>query len=187
MPTPQLIFLAGPNGAGKSTFYTAELANLGLPFLNADILQKRIGVSDEEAATFTDLARRTYLEQGASFITETVFSDPVGAKLEFLRQAVALGYEVQFIYIGLSSPDLCDARVCTRVMTGGHDVPAERIPRRYSQSLINLKAAMRFLPNVTVYDNSGDAQERRCIWRSVNGQVTFKAADLPDWFVPILE
>lgn len=187
MEAPRLIFLAGPNGAGKSTFYAAELASLNLPFLNADIVQKRLEVSDEEAASFTDLARNTYLEQRESFITETVFSDPVAAKLGFLRQALEKGYEVHLIYIGLSSPVLCDARVSTRVMTGGHDVPAERIPRRYSQSLANLKAAIRFVPHVTVYDNSGEAHQRRCLYRIENGRVVFKADDLPAWILPVVE
>lgn len=35
---PLLVMLAGPNGAGKSTFYTTYLTQLGLPFLNADVL-----------------------------------------------------------------------------------------------------------------------------------------------------
>ncbi len=97
-----------------------------------------------------DGARQSYLESGQSFVTETVCSDPHGAKLNFLREALDRGYEVHLIYIGLDSPETSDARVVTRLMAGGHDVPADRIPRRYAQSLQSLKAALKFVPNVTV-------------------------------------
>jgi len=61
--------------------------------------------------------------QGESFVFETVFSDPVGDKLKFLRRASTRGYTVVLCFIGLASPELCDERVAMRVLQGGHDVP----------------------------------------------------------------
>lgn len=183
---PQLIFLAGPNGAGKSTFYQEHLAPLGYVFLNADIFKHESGVTDREAQDFMDGARQSYLESGQSFVTETVFSDPHGAKLKFLRAALDRGYEVHLIYIGLDSPEASDARVVTRVMAGGHDVPADRIPRRYAQSLQNLKEALTFVPNITVWDNSGRPENRHIVLQVGQGKVVRRKKPLPDWLAKVL-
>lgn len=183
---PQLLFLAGPNGAGKSTFYEEHLAPLGYVFLNADNFKNESGVTDREAQAFMDGARQSYLESGQSFVTETVFSDPHGAKLKFLRAALDRGYEVHVIYIGLDSHEASDARVVTRVKAGGHDVPADRIPRRYAQSLKNLKEALTFVPNVTVWDNSGRPGERHIVLRVEQSKVVWRKTVLPKWLAKML-
>lgn len=63
------------------------------------------------------------MEAGLSFCTETVFSDPVGAKLGLLEEARTRGFAVFLIFIGLESPSLAVARVKQRVRHSGHDVP----------------------------------------------------------------
>ena len=186
MQHPQLIFLAGSNGAGKSTFYDEHLAHLGYAFLNADIFKNESGVTDREAQGFMDGARQSYLESGQSFVTETVFSDPHGAKLNFLREALDRGYEVHLIYIGLDSPEASDARVFTRVLAGGHDVPSDRIPRRYVQSLQNLKQALTFVPNITVWDNSGRPEDRHIVLQIEAGMVRRRQKPLPTWLANVL-
>ena len=87
-------------------------------------------------------ARVQLLTEGTSFITETVFSDPVGAKLQFLREAIAADYRVTLYFIRLLSSQLSGARVAQRVSAGGHDVPPERLERRFRQSLENLRQAL---------------------------------------------
>jgi predicted ABC-type ATPase len=156
--TPRLVVLAGPNGAGKSTFYRLYLRESGLPFLNADILQANTGIGGYEAAKAVDAARTALLETGADFITETVFSDPEGRKLGFLRSAVERGFAVELVYIGLASPRLAQLRVAQRVANGGHTVPADKIASRYPRSLENLAEAMEFVPKVRLYDNSAFAE-----------------------------
>ncbi|MDF1849827.1 MAG: AAA family ATPase [Verrucomicrobiales bacterium] len=157
MAAPLLVMLAGPNGAGKSTFYEANLKSLGLPFLNADILAREIGVDAYEAARAIASIRDGCIERGESFITETVFSDPVGEKVEVLAGAGARGLDVTLIYIGIESSDLSRERVRTRVAAGGHDVPPEKLEARYRRSLDNLERAIQRLPRVLLYDNSSFA------------------------------
>jgi predicted ABC-type ATPase len=152
--TPQLVVLAGPNGAGKSTFYEVFLARSPLPFLNADLFAAETGVDSLEAARVLDAARERMIEQRLGFITETVFSDPHGAKLDMLRKAVDAGYDVTLIYIGVQSAQLSSLRVDQRVASGGHDVPRDRIASRFTRSLSNLATAIRFVPTVQLYDNS---------------------------------
>ena len=55
------------------------------------------------------------------------FSDPVGDKLSFLKNAVTKGYTVVRWFIGISDPDIAEERVLMRVSQGGHDVPTEKL------------------------------------------------------------
>jgi predicted ABC-type ATPase len=92
---PLLVFLVGPNGAGKSTFHQRYLAAIPLPFINADMLARtfvQAGAPEGEtterlAAELAEKNRRELIEKRESFVTETVFSDPVGAKVQALREA----------------------------------------------------------------------------------------------------
>lgn len=186
MSAPQLIFLAGPNGAGKSTFYLTYLRELGLYFVNADELVQMTGIPNEEAARAADAVRAELLNHRESFITETVFSDPVGSTLGFLRDAITAGYHVRVIFIGLANVVLSDARVTSRVAQGGHDVPAERLARRYAQSLANLKAAIALVPEVHVYDNSSSEEPFRSVLVTKNGKIGSAASPLPAWLSGIV-
>lgn len=179
--------LAGPNGAGKSTYYRTFLSSSGLPYINADELVARLGVPVEEAATFADRVREELLAAGESFITETVFSDPVGAKLDFLRKAIAAGYQVELHFVGISGAELSQVRVAVRVAQGGHDVPTERLARRYEQSLKNLAAALAFVPDVRVLDNSSPEHPFRLVLRVADGRVVERPAPTPDWLERVLD
>lgn len=186
MTPPRLIFLAGPNGAGKSTFYESYLRETGLDFVNADRLTAGLGIPNQEAATVADQLRLNLLQAGESFITETVFSDPVGAKLQFLRYAMAAGYQVTLYFIGLTDPGLSGARVWQRVQSGGHDVPPERLDRRYAQSLRNLAVALTFVPEAHVFDNSSSAKPFRLVLSTERGAITCTAKPLPAWLAPVV-
>jgi predicted ABC-type ATPase len=181
MLVPRLIFLAGPNGAGKSTFYEAYLGKLGLPFVNADRLTAALGISNQEAASAADLAREELLAARISFITETVFSDPVGAKLNFLRKAVDAGFDVHLIFIGIATATLSEGRVKQRVRRGGHDVPTERLERRFQQSIKNLHSALAFVPSVSVYENSSAERPFQLVLSIRGGQRAYVAELLPQW------
>ena len=86
---PILLGLAGPNGAGKSTFYDAHLRSYGLRYVNADALARELDQDPYKAAESANRIRKDLLAQGESFAFETVFVDPVGEKLEFMKEAVA--------------------------------------------------------------------------------------------------
>lgn len=75
-----------------------------------------------QAANLADDARRDLLKRGLSFCMETVFSDPVGDKVQFLKDAQSAGYTVIGVFITLSDPALSAARVAQRVGRGSHDV-----------------------------------------------------------------
>jgi predicted ABC-type ATPase len=89
---PILVAIADPNGAGKTTFFHAHLASAGLRFVNADVLAAELAIGPYEAARLADALRRALVEREESFVFETVFSDPVGAKVAFLEDAARRGY-----------------------------------------------------------------------------------------------
>ena len=183
---PIVVALAGPNGAGKTTFYEAHLKASGLRFLNADILAGELGIDAYQAAEVAAKLRREFVSQGESFIFETVFSDPAGDKLTFLKQAAPQGYAVVVCFIGLADSDRSEERVAMRVTQGGHDVPTDKLNARFPRTLANLKQAIRELPCVLVFDNDDLRTPFRVAAIFQNGRQTFLAKSIPSWLEPVL-
>lgn len=187
---PVLAFLAGPNGAGKTTFFETYVERLGLPYVNADRIARLLrgaepGAEQDEidrrAFTEAENLRRALLEAGLSFCTETVFSDPVRAKLTFLEQARAAGYVVFLLFIGLESADLSVARVADRVREGGHDVPDEKLRERFPRTIANLSAAIPIVDEAFVVDNSRYAFPYRVVAVYRHGHLVSLHPPLPAW------
>lgn len=183
---PVIVALAGPNGAGKSTFYEVFLRSSGLRFVNADELARNLELGPYEAAAAAEAVRQELVRQRESFIFETVFSDPAGAKLDFLQEAAASGYNVVLCYIGLSAARKSEERVAMRVSQGGHDVPSGKLTARFPRTLANLKLALTELPLVLVFDNSDLAHPYRRVAEYVAGRPLFLAKPVPRWLRPLL-
>lgn len=183
---PVVVALAGPNGAGKTTFYEAHLRDAGLRFLNADVIARELNMDAYAAAAVADALRRELLRQRESFIFETVFSDPAGDKLGFLKDAAQAGYTVVLLFIGTSGPEVSEERVAMRVSQGGHDVPAEKLISRFPRTIENLKAALRELPYVWVFDNDKLETPYRLAAAFENGQPLKLSSSLPEWLKPLL-
>jgi predicted ABC-type ATPase len=178
---PIIVAIAGPNGAGKSTFYEAHLRPVGLRFVNADDLSRDLGVDAYQAAEVAGQLRKALVEHGESFVFETVFSDPVGDKLEFLKAAEKRGYTVVLVFIGLEGPALSEERVAMRVLQGGHDVPTEKLQTRYPRTMENLAKAIRELRHVLVFDNSDLDRPFRKVAAFETGRMIEKHAPMPRW------
>jgi predicted ABC-type ATPase len=183
---PLLLAIAGPNGAGKSTFYEAHIANSGLRFVNADRLANELEIEPYLAAQMAKNLREDLVRQRESFAFETVFSDPVGDKLGFLRKTSESGYRAMLCFIGLASAQLSVERVAMRVSQGGHDVPDEKIASRLPRTLINLKSAIAQLPSVLVFDNSDLAHPYLRLAVFENGVALDFTDPLPKWFRELL-
>jgi len=184
---PVLVALAGPNGAGKTTFFHAHLKTAALRFVNADVLAGELELDPYAAARAADALRRELVRQRESFVFETVFSDPVGDKLEFLRDAVRQGYRVVLCFIGIAGPEVSEERVAMRVSQGGHDVPTEKLQQRFPRTLSNLRAAIRELPLVLIFDNHDLSKPFRKVAESEHGRMVFRADPLPRWLAGLLE
>jgi predicted ABC-type ATPase len=183
---PILIAIAGPNGAGKSTFFRSFLEDSGLAFVNAALLAAHLGLDAYSAANLADSIRRELVARKESFVMETVFSDPEGDKVAFLRQTAELGYSVVLFFIGTAGPEISEERVALRVTQGGHEVPADKLRQRYPRILMNLKAAIPVLPHVFILDNSDLRTPYRLVAILEIGKATYVDHPLPLWLQPSL-
>ena len=178
---PILVTLAGSNGAGKTTFYHAHLKPAGLRFVNADEVARELAIDAYEASRVVGEIRQELVRQRESFVFETVFSDPVGDKVGFLKAAAQSGYTVVLLFIGLSGPEISEQRVAMRVSQGGHHVPPEKLVARFPRTLANLKTALGELPHVLVFDNDDLATPFRVVALVENGRLIWTAYRLPKW------
>lgn len=183
---PRLVVIAGPNGAGKTTFYDSFLASLPLPFVNADQIARTLAPDDPGsiaygAAEVADRERRELLALRRSFIMETVFSDPAGDKLAFLREAQTAGYAVILLFVGIVSPELSILRVAQRALEGGHDVPPDKLQQRFPRTQRNLAAALGFVDVALIFDNSSIDEPYRHVATWHNGSEVSRNADAPGW------
>ncbi|CAJ1493006.1 zeta toxin family protein [[Mycobacterium] kokjensenii] len=179
----RLDLVVGPNGAGKSTFVAFTLAPL-LPaavFVNADEIAKNRwpGATVEhayEAAKLAAQTRSALIEQGRSFIAETVFSHE--SKLELIRVALDHGYTV-VLHVVLIPEALAVHRVRYRVAAGGHEVPEDKIRERYRRLWPLVARAIDMADIATVYDNSRASGPR--IVAQFAGGAEVGELDWPAW------
>lgn len=183
---PVVVAVAGPNGAGKSTFCEAHLLPAGLRLVNADDLARELAIGPYEAAEVASRLRETLLAQGESFAFETVFSDPVGEKVDFLRRAAAGGHAVLLCFVGVDGPEVSEERVAMRVLQGGHDVPSAKLAERFPRTLRNLGRAIRTLPQVWVFDNGDLARPFRKVAVYRDGKQVEAVLPRPRWLVRAL-
>lgn len=160
-PRPSVVILAGPNGAGKSTA-APELLQGELAvneFVNADVIARGLSAFDPDRAAIA--AGRVMLGRldELAHLRETFAFETTLASRSFapwLRDLRSSGYAVHLFFLWLSSPELAMQRVADRVRSGGHDVPADTIRRRYRGGLRNFFSLYQpIVSSWTVYNCSG--------------------------------
>jgi predicted ABC-type ATPase len=179
----------------------ATLLQQGVQYFNPDHAAQRIlssnpGIPQVEANSAAWHEGKRLLLRAITEKLDFAFETTLGGRTiaNLLDQALSEGIQVRIWYVGLDSVERHIARVRSRVAQGGHDIPAERIRERYTQSRLNL---IRLLPRLTellLYDNSEEADPRsstpepRLILRLVQGKVreTCELIHVPDWAKPIL-
>jgi predicted ABC-type ATPase len=155
---PILLMVAGPNGSGKSTLtrqMQADGVDLGI-YINPDdiaaTLQGDYDARVVEAQRQAEALRQDCLRRRVSFSFETVMSHE--SKIDVLKQARALGYFVVLYFVGTESPELNVARVAQRVSLKGHDVPKDKIVKRYARCMKLLPKAVAQCDRAVLFDNS---------------------------------
>lgn len=109
-----------------------------------------------------------------------MFSDPHGAKLDFLREARDVyNYSTTLVFIGIEH-ELSAPRVQHRVDNGGHDVPDEKLESRYPRTMVNLQKAISLVDTAFVFDNSSDSEPYRLVARYDGGDL-MEQGYVPGW------
>lgn len=132
---PEVVVFAGPNGSGKSTF--TELLKPPMDYINADEIKKNLKCTDLEAAQLAERQREDHVDQMEEFCFETVLSTE--RNLRLLERAKEKGYFIRCYYVLTADPMINVLRVRSRVESGGHDVPEEKIISRYDRALALVK------------------------------------------------
>ena len=157
---PSVVVLGGPNGAGKSTAAPRLLrGSLKVDeFVNTDTLAQGLSAFRPEdvaveAGRITLGRLETLALQRRSFAFEsTLASQSLARRLVRLKDD---GYTVHVVFLWLPDVDLALARVAERVRSGGHDVPAQVVRRRYERGRHNFFTRYRVLADQwRLYDAS---------------------------------
>lgn len=183
-----LIVVAGPNGAGKSLFAGRFAAQSHFELVNADMIAAERWPGEEESRAYEAAAaaadRRFELTSaGRSFVAETVFSHP--SKVDFVRAALEFGYTVG-MHIVMVPEDLAVLRVRTRVRSGGHSVPEEKIRGRYRRLWGLVAEAAGLCDEAFFYDNTSARNPFRLVAEFDRG-VPVGIPAWPNWVPPEME
>jgi len=167
---PEITVFAGPNGSGKSTLTLAS-PHVVQPYINADEIKHARGCSVLEAAQTATDWRLQCIDSGQSFSFETVLSTV--RNIDLLREAKRREYFIRGFFVLTIDVQLNILRVNSRVDSGGHDVPSDKIRSRFIKSVANVPEFIDICDVCHIYDNSGYEPNR--IFKKKNNEITYWA------------
>lgn|SRR5690554_5179570 len=140
---PHLYIISGCNGAGKTTAsftILPEMLNID-EFINADEIARGLSPlnpvnANIEAGRLMLTKIKRLIQNQKDFAFETTLATKSYANT--IMEAHKQDYTVTLIFFWLDSVDLANERIKTRVLDGGHHVPANVVTRRYNAGIANL-------------------------------------------------
>lgn len=166
----------------QSSFFKLSRGEKILPLLKFDNnvlkIEDKSLVDSYFAAFIADYIRIIMLDHVNVFTIETVMSHE--SKIEYIKLAKDKGYKVYLYFVSTRDVAVNIGRVAQRVAQGGHDVPEEKIRKRYQKSLENLTNALRLSDRAYIFDNS---ERNQPIWyvEYGDGVISFKEEKVPLW------
>ena len=148
-----------------------------MDYINADEIKKNLKCSDLEAAQLAEKQREDHVEHMEEFCFETVLSTDRNLKL--LKKAKERGYFIRCYYVLTADPMINVFRVRSRVESGGHGVPEEKIALRYDRALALVKELVKLCDICHIYDNSGSRPFR--IFKKRKEEIYYDECD--DWYL----
>jgi predicted ABC-type ATPase len=181
---PLGVVLAGHNGSGKSTMWRKHLSSkFRIPLVNADRMMlavlpesnngrlvrwaRELRDNDQSWMRVAQKGVEAFVAQAMAnkvpFAMETVFSHwrerPDGvieSKIRLIEQMQDAGYFVLLCFVGLTNASLSVARVQTRVASGGHEVPLQKLLERFPRTQRAIRSASPIADATILFDNSLD-------------------------------
>lgn len=190
--TNKIIYLiTGGIATGKSviTYNLIRHFKLGnLPYVSSDTYYYKyynlIANFDEGyacARTHTDEVLNRYLQNGYSFVWETVLSK---AKKEiFLKNCIQKGYKICTLFIGVETPEISFERATLRKREGYHGVNCEFINDRFKKSIDSLNWILKISNIFVAIDNT--ALPSLIYYFGADG--VFRSSNIPNWFIQFIK
>ena len=180
MKPKNLYIIAGPNGSGKTTFARKFLPKYCTHFINADLIAQ--GLSPFSPVVAAMKAGRLVLKEieamsgkGVSFAFETTLSGKT--YLALLDKLKNRGYRVHLFFLWIPSSNLALERIKERVKSGGHNVPAVDVRRRFRRSIDNFFKVYEPLADAwMLFDNSGE--KHHLVAQKTDGKLIVRDHDL---------
>lgn len=144
---------------GKGLSWIAKAAEEGSKVslsMSKGVLKVGSNPSPYDAALAADFIRHELLDMGSTFTFETVLSHI--SKVDFLKEAKDSGYKNYLYFICTTDPGINIQRIAQRVELGGHDVPRDKVIKRYKESLEILSSIIPLCHRVFLFDNSSDVR-----------------------------
>lgn len=143
-------------------------------------------LNERLAQIIADFLRRKLLSDRKKFSFETVFSHP--SKIDIMKEAKAAGYKVYLYFVSTESPEINKYRVKVRTQKGGHNVPEDKIERRYYRSLDLMFDAAQIAYQAYFFDNSKDGEDFKLFahFKNPKGEKIWDPIDektVPNWFI----
>jgi predicted ABC-type ATPase len=107
---------------------------------------------DQVAQLIARFLREEMLRLKRRFSFETVFSHH--SNLDIMERAKNAGYKVYLYFVSTESPEINIYRVKLRVLKDGHNVPENKIRKRYYKSLRLMYPAADLCHQAFFFDNS---------------------------------
>lgn len=156
---PMMLVFAGPNGSGKTTI--KEYFSIVGEYTNADDLARVAAIDSYTAAQEVDARRYKAIDEKRDFSFETVLSSDY--KIKLFEKAKEEGYFIKCVFVLTINPQINIARVKVRALSGGHDVPNDKIVSRYEKALANIPRLLEMCDIMHVYDTSIDEKIERIV------------------------
>ena len=203
-PGGGITVLAGVNGAGKSSIAGCFVREQGGEYYNPDEIartakERKSSLTQEDANAYAWAQGKRLLEEAIKNRSDFIFETTLGGSTitGLLVAAARQGIPVRVWFTGLSSPELHLQRVAERVKQGGHHIPEGDIRKRWINSRENLIRLLPFVTELSVYDNSaeadpwaGQAPTPTLVLQVTGRALTFpppdKLAATPNWAKPIV-
>jgi predicted ABC-type ATPase len=150
-----------------------------LRFNEGELQFEAVLVNSYFASVAADFIRQKLLETGVTFTFETVMSHP--DKVDLLRKAQERGFRTYLYYVATEDPEINISRVENRVISGGHQVPTDKIIERYYRSLALLADAVQHTDRAYIFDNS--YHEKVWVAEITGGnEMEMRSDSMPHWF-----
>lgn len=161
---PELLVFAGPNGSGKTTL-TKSIQIIGT-YINADDIKLNFSLSDLDSAKTAESLREKLLTTRSDFTFETVLS--TRRNIDLMQRAKNIGYKIICFYVLTKDPQLNVLRVKERTISGGHDVPKEKIISRYKKALLLIPELLTICDTLIIFDNTDEPSK---IFSKINDRI----------------